>query len=273
MEPVDVRVAETTSSPPDNLLIRRRFGSRLSGEGIEIGPGHVPFPVPASVSVRYVDRWSPAANSSLFPELGDRPAFPDPHVVANLDVDRLAPIPERSQDFVIASHVLEHLANPLAMFVEIHRVLRQGGLLVLLLPDRHKTFDRNRAPTPLSHVIDEYHRDVREVDDDHIVDFLLGTQATSEGEQDFPRGFPPEVLDLHRRRSVHAHVWDADEFAKVIAYAETDLGIRWEVLDTMTSGADGTYGDEFGWLLSKGDAEGLGRARFLRRIWRSARRN
>jgi SAM-dependent methyltransferase len=246
---------EVISATVDPLVIRRRFASHLSGEGIEIGPGHVPFPVPTTLSVRYVDRWQPTSNSMLFPELGESPGFPEPDVVANLDLDRLGGFPDASQDFVIASHVLEHLANPLAMLEDIHRVLRPNALLVLLLPDRHKTFDCDRSPTPLAHLINEYRDDVREVDDAHIVDFLIGTSAQADGNEDggkpLPEDFTAEEIELHRRRSVHVHVWNVDEFGRVLEYGASELGLRWKVVDTMPPDAVGTYHNEFGWLLSK----------------------
>jgi len=68
----------------------------------------------------------PTENNSLFPELGGTPGFPKPDVIPNLDMDRLSGIPDRSQGFVIASHVLEHLAKPLAMLAAVYRVLRRA---------------------------------------------------------------------------------------------------------------------------------------------------
>lgn len=270
MESTESAAGDLTSTPPDPLVIRRRFASHLSGEGIEIGPGHVPFPVPPTLSVRYVDRWEPTVNSSLFPELGGQSGFPKPDVIANLDMERLTSLPDASQDFVIASHVLEHLANPLAMLVDIHRVMRPGALLVVLIPDRHRTFDRDRSPTPLPHLIDEYRRDVREVDDAHIIDFLIGTLPEPDGDRgpaQPTREFTAEEINLHRRRSVHVHVWDLDEFGEVMGYASEELGLRWNVIDAMPPGAEGTYGDEFGWVLSK-VPDDTGPAGRFRRFWR-----
>ena len=233
----------------------------------------MPFPVPPTLSIRYVDRWEPTTNSSLFPELGETPGFPEPDVIANLDVDRLTVFPEACQDFVIASHVLEHLANPLAMLEEIHRVLRPGGLLVVLIPDRHKTFDRHRSPTPLTHLIEEYRGDVRVVDDAHIRDFLVGTRADVGGDRsEGPlQEYTPEEIDLHRRRSIHVHVWDVEEFGEVLDYAARELGLRWDVVDTMPPGSEGTYGDEFGWVFSKVDEDPGPTSRF-RHLWKQATR-
>lgn len=256
----------------DQLAVRRRFAGRLAGHGIEIGPGHVPFPVPDSVQVRYIDRWEPDENSSLFPELGDAPGFPEPDVVSNLDVDRLGALADASEDFVIASHIIEHLANPVAMLADIHRVLRPGGLLVLLVPDRHTTFDRHRPPTPIEHLMDEYERDVHEVADEHVTEFVIAT-ATDEG-TDEPV-VSPELVALHKRRSIHVHVWDVDEFAELLDTTALRLGLHWEVIDTMAPGEDGTYGNEFGWLLAARrrpcGSIGTDRPR-RRRRWRSPNR-
>ena len=245
---------EVEATAQDPLAARRRFTSRLVGEGIEIGPGHNPCPVPAEVTVRYLDRWEPDENRSLFPELGDVQTFPTPHLLANLDLDRLSALADESQDFVIASHILEHLANPLAMLAELYRVLKPGGLLILLLPDRHRTFDCERAPTPLTHLVDEYQRDVREVDDAHIVDFIIGTMRAAGDDREVDvliaqQG--PEQIELNRRRSVHAHVWNMNEFEEVLAYARGQLELRFEVIDTVRPGEEGTHGNEFGWLLER----------------------
>jgi SAM-dependent methyltransferase len=242
---------------PDPLAVRRRFAGHLVGVGVEIGPGHVPFPVPPTVQVRFVDRWEPTENSSLFPELGDDPGFPRPDLVANLDVDRLGALADGSQDFVIASHIIEHLANPLAMIVDIHRVLRPRGLFVLLLPDRHKTFDQFRSATPLTHLVDEYRRDVREVDDEHILDFIIASIRASGDNRDFKvllSERTPGEIDLHRRRSVHAHVWDMGEFQTLLEYSKSELGAGWEVVDVAEPGGEGTHGNEFGWLLARSDS-------------------
>lgn len=259
------------STGSDPLAARRRFASHLRGQGVEIGPGHAPFPVPPGATVRYIDRWEPAENSALFPELGADPGFPKPDIVSNLDVDRLATIPDGSQDFVVASHILEHLANPLAMLVDIHRVLRTGGLLVLILPDRHVTFDSERPPTGLAHLVDEYRRDIREVPDDHVVEAIVA-QVRFNGDRRDPVVLAgertPAEIALHRRRSIHAHAWDMSEFGEVLAFAARELGVRWTELDTLPSGTAGSFGNEFGWLLARSDQRDGGSRRFAMSIRR-----
>jgi SAM-dependent methyltransferase len=46
------------------------------------------------------------------------------------------PLPDASFDTVLSTHVAEHLAHPEAAFGEMARVLRPGGRLLLLTPNR-----------------------------------------------------------------------------------------------------------------------------------------
>ena len=226
---------------------RRALARHLVGAGIEVGPGHTPFPLPvAGVAVRYVDRWTPHANQALFPEL-DGATFPYPDVVVDLDRDGLAPLADGCVDFVVAAHVLEHVADPLRILGEIHRVLRPEGTAVVLLPDRTRTFDASRLPTPLAHLVEEHAAGVREVSDDHIAEFV----ALVEGRADPPT---PELIERHRRRSIHAHCWSEAEFADVVEHAIGALGQGWLLVDGVHTGDSASVGIEFGLVLRKAGA-------------------
>jgi SAM-dependent methyltransferase len=263
---------------------RRQLARHLEGDGIELGPGHMPFPtVIPGVTVRYLDAWDPDDNGDRFPEIGAEAKFVQPDTVCDFNAEGLAPIADASQDFVVASHVLEHLANPLRMLDEMHRVLRPGGIVLILLPDRHVTFDKDRPATALEHLLEEYERGITEVDDAHIEEFLHHT-ANHQGEG--PPGYRAdpdpdldlqamsvhekglallwlrwdditvpaqrrEVIELHRQRSIHAHVWDIDEFFPLVSHAVRHLGHRWELVDGLLPDDPGGREDEFGLVLRR----------------------
>lgn len=228
---------------------QRNLARHLSGSGLELGPGHAPYPEDyVGRTTRYVDRWEPEENRKLFPELGDAAAFGKPDIVCNLDVDKLSSVPDASQDFVIASHVLEHLAEPLGMLTHIERVLKPGGHLLILLPDRRRTFDHQRAPTSFEHLLAEYHQGITDVDDTHIEDFLSGTGVDVDAMEDVAAR--SAFFDLHRRRSIHVHCWDESEWAETVAQCITELNHAWLLVDVLNN-YDVLGSIEFGLVLRK----------------------
>jgi SAM-dependent methyltransferase len=232
---------------------REAFANQLQGSGLDLGPGNHPFAVPEGVTVAYVDRWIPDESRELYPELPADSQFPKPDVVANFDVDRLTMIEPKSQDFVIASHLLEHLADPIGFLGEMYRVLRPGGLAIVLLPDMRRTFDRNRAITPLEHLTAEHAAGITAVDDDHILEFLVGADVPYLWRGGAHSQIPEdpeerdELVAWYRQRSIHVHCWTDREFPEVLAYCSEQLGQRWELLDQMPTGD----GEEFGYLLRR----------------------
>jgi SAM-dependent methyltransferase len=60
---------------------------------------------------------------------------PEGYSFAQIDLDSAQfPFPAESFDAVVASHVIEHLTNPIQLMDEIFRVLKCGGLLYLECP-------------------------------------------------------------------------------------------------------------------------------------------
>jgi SAM-dependent methyltransferase len=186
--------------------------AEIRGAGIEIGALHEPFPVPAGVSVTYVDTLTVEQATALFPEIDASKITRADHIL-DLDVDGLGCFPDRSTDFVIISHVLEHLANPIRVVGEVFRVLRPGGTAIIAVPDMRYTFDRSRRLTPFEHVLADYRTGVTENSDDHYVDFLRGVAP------EILTG-PPENLPHHiarvRARREHSHVWTSDTFREFL---------------------------------------------------------
>jgi SAM-dependent methyltransferase len=231
-------------SPAARGLLTRFLG----GAGVELGPGHHPMPLLLpGASVDYVDRWEPEQNHALFPDVGAGSTFTKPDVIANLDVDRLSAIGDESQDFVIASHLLEHLADPLSQLAEMHRVLKPGGVALIFLPDRRYTFDRKRAATPLDHLIHDNRERVTVVSDEHLEDHLrkTGVWQDSWTAEDRRREF-----QVNRERSIHVHCWSEHEFLPVVVHTIVAMDMRWELLDALFV-EDVTDGFEFGFALRK----------------------
>jgi SAM-dependent methyltransferase len=90
---------------------------------------------------------------------------------------RALPIRDGALDYLCSSHVLEHLPDTIASLHEWHRVLRPGGLLYLVVPDKRYTFDQPRATTPVDHFLHEFHEGTTEADTAaHIDEFVFQTK-------------------------------------------------------------------------------------------------
>jgi SAM-dependent methyltransferase len=92
--------------------------------------------------------WSHGETGRTFRYLPDA----EPGMQCIHDAIDLASIPDGSYEFLLASHIPEHVANPLRALEEFHRVLKPKGFMLITVPDRLHTFDHRRtvAPRPRS---------------------------------------------------------------------------------------------------------------------------
>lgn len=60
------------------------------------------------------------------------------------------PFAEGEWDFVVASHVLEHFYDPIKTLKEWLRVVKPGGLVLVIFPHKERMFDKDRPRTTLA---------------------------------------------------------------------------------------------------------------------------
>jgi glycosyltransferase involved in cell wall biosynthesis/SAM-dependent methyltransferase len=86
------------------------------------------------------------------------------------------PVPDRSEDFIISSHLVEHLPNLIEAFVEWDRILRDGGYVFMIVPLKGAlSADKSRELTPLSHFVEDYNQKLTL--DTHPTDGVPGERA------------------------------------------------------------------------------------------------
>ena len=64
------------------------------------------------------------------------------------------PFANKSFDFVISSHVIEHFYNPIKAMIEWERVARK--YIFIIVPHRQRTFDKDRELTPFVTLYNRY---------------------------------------------------------------------------------------------------------------------
>jgi len=79
-----------------------------------------------------------------------------------LGEDRLSDrVKAKSVDFIVASHVFEHLPNPIGFLEDCAAILTPEGVVSLALPDKRYSFDYARRETCFPDWIAAYAEDVR----------------------------------------------------------------------------------------------------------------
>jgi len=64
------------------------------------------------------------------------------------------PFPDKSYDFVISSHVIEHFYNPISALLEWARVATK--YIYIIVPHRQRTLDKDKELTKISNINDRH---------------------------------------------------------------------------------------------------------------------
>jgi SAM-dependent methyltransferase len=181
----------------------------LRGRGLEIGALHNPLKVPPAAQVRYVDKLSTADLRREYPELAGKDLVP---VDILDDGERLATVPDGSQDFVIANHFVEHCEDPIGAIGNMLRVLKPGGVLYLAIPDKRYTFDRDRPVTTLEHLMRDHREGPSWSRRAHYEEWAALVDRIADPAA---RARQVETL-LARRAAIHFHVWTQVELVDLL---------------------------------------------------------
>lgn len=181
----------------------------IRGQGIEIGALHMPLRVPRSVKVKYVDRFSAPDLRIHYPELSDKE-------IVNVDIitdgERLEPLGDSTQDFVIANHFIEHCQNPIGALINMFRVLKPGGVLYLAILDKRCSSFAARPSASLSHLMRDYEEGPEWSRRQHFEEWtrlVNKVQDDAAAEEEIARNMSMDY-------SIHYHVWTQAEMLELI---------------------------------------------------------
>jgi 2-polyprenyl-3-methyl-5-hydroxy-6-metoxy-1,4-benzoquinol methylase len=125
-------------------------------KGLELGPLTSPVVAKEHGNVRYLDHMSRA---ELRKKYKDEPVdldaiVPIDYVLSKNGLE--ASVDGEKFDYVVASHVIEHIPDMAGWLKEVATVLKPGGVLSLAIPDKRFTFDINRQVSTPSQIIGAY---------------------------------------------------------------------------------------------------------------------
>jgi len=130
----------------------------LTGEGLEIGPLCWPVLQKDEGKVQYVDHLTRGALLKVYAD--DKSVPPDQIVDIDYALNGRTlhqTVPQSKQfNYIIASHVMEHVPDLVRWFNDLSSVLKVGGVISLAVPDKRFTFDIDRHPSSPADVVGAY---------------------------------------------------------------------------------------------------------------------
>ena len=215
---------------PDGILNRRQH--RLwelhdfsIGRGLEIGPLHNTSVRREHADVKYLDVFDRdlllenyEGHPQVLPELVPEIDF------ALYDGEQVRSIPEAvgdepAFDWVMASHVIEHVPDVIGWLKQVAEVTVDGGRLVLVVPDRRYCFDVHRPGTTVGQMLQAHELGETVPSVRAVYDYKRGHAYTKAPDvwAGHPPGYETRIYDLdavleqvEKARSgeyIDAHVW------------------------------------------------------------------
>ncbi len=150
------------------------------------------------------------------------------------------PFRSNTLNYVASSHVLEHVANPVAALLEWHRVLMNRGIIYLVVPHRPWTFDHKREPTDPEHMWQDYLNQVTQSDGTHIDEFVdqvdwsmyrpeSSTETVSQEQEQLRSELKSDAAN-GKELNIHFHVFERENFRELIDLVSLRKKFTWKVM-------------------------------------------
>jgi len=168
------------------------------GVGLEIGPSHDPLaPKREGFKVEIVDH---ATREELLVKYAGHP----------IELERIEDVDyvwkgqsyleltgkPRHYDWIIASHLIEHTPDLVAFLEDCDAILKDAGVLSLVIPDKRYVFDRFRPITGLARVIDAHAARAKVASPGAVAEYYMNVAGKAH-QLGWSAGTPGEYTFIH----------------------------------------------------------------------------
>ncbi|WP_420072866.1 methyltransferase domain-containing protein [Yersinia sp. 2544 StPb PI] len=154
-------------------------GINITLPGLEISPLYRPVTDKKKHNVCYTD-YTSAEESRIKHADYEHPEIMELDFIWHPNNSLISCVPdEKKFDWAVASHVFEHIPDPLGWMLEVFDVLNVGATFSLVLPHKDHCFDRYRRVTEVSDIINLWLHQQRIPSPYQLYDFLRN--SASEG--------------------------------------------------------------------------------------------
>lgn len=198
-----------------------------AGRGLEIGPLDAGIADPEQDDVRYVDVYDtegirahyaddPNVLGELVPHI-DYPLHQGGRILSLAE----AAAPGAPYDWVIASHVIEHVPDVIGWLQQLAAVTTDDARLLLAVPDRRYCFDRHRPPTTVGEALVAYEEGHTRPSVRAVYDFYSTVVDVSPGRLWSGARPPGRAARMHDTQAALRHVENARSGAYVDCHVWT----------------------------------------------------
>jgi SAM-dependent methyltransferase len=198
----------------------------LQGHGLELSPGTSPLVDKRDRKIVYCDKFGREDLSRLYPGgkfvdidvvLGDRP------------LDQV--FSKEQFDYIVSSHVIEHIPDFIQFFISASKILRTNGVIVSLLPDKRYTFDVLRQISSVHDIEMAHAAKLISPSDAMIEEFYRNCDMNASAEGLWSGTYKPErthapqealvqiaKVDPQKKPDVHCYTFSPDTFRVLITH-------------------------------------------------------
>lgn len=137
----------------------------------------------------------------------------------------ISQIQDGCYDCILSSNNLEHFANPLKALFEWKRILKSGGVVILVLPNKTANFDHRRPYTSLEHIISDFANDIQETDLSHVPEILKLHDFSRDPQAGGYKNFEERCKANIKYRCIHHHVYSQQLLKQMLDYTGMKLSL------------------------------------------------
>jgi len=188
-----------------------------NGLGLEIGPSHNPIaPKKRGFNVHILDHVSAVELREKYKGHG-------------VEIDNIEEVDfvwrgepllelighEHCYDWIVASHVIEHVPDPISFLAQCEKLLKPNGVLSLIVPDKRYCFDYFHPPSSTGEVLDAFDQKRTRPSPGKVFDHFsraakrnnqIAWSSTARGPIEFVHDFDEARIQWERARSVNEYV-------------------------------------------------------------------
>lgn len=153
------------------------------------------------------------------------------------DTTNIFNILDETYDFCFSSHCLEHIANPLKAIKEWLRIIKNGGYIIIVVPEKSKCFDHKREYSKFEILLQQYNKNIDETDLSTLEDIIKNHDLLLDPPAGTFLQFVKRSLNNYENRCLHHYVYNDDLLMNICNYFNcnfiynTTIGIdRWFIM-------------------------------------------